>query len=84
MCLKREDEAAALIIKMLESEERRWPVVDGLQDCRENPNRPAFARELRAVAVKIRDRPDVRKAIDEVGKILAEPVACGDRYRSFG
>jgi tetratricopeptide (TPR) repeat protein len=84
MCLKREDEAAALIIKMLESEQRRWPVIDGLQDCRENPNRPAFARELRAVAAKVRDRPDVRKAIDKVGKILAEPVACGDRYRSFG
>ncbi|MEX0591508.1 MAG: tetratricopeptide repeat protein [Xanthobacteraceae bacterium] len=84
MCLKREDETAALIIKMLQSEEGRWSVLEGLQDCRENPNRPAFARELRAVVAKVRDRPEVRKAIDQVGKVLAEPVACGDRYGAFG
>ena len=84
MCLKREDETAALIIKMLQSEEGRWSVLEELQDCRENPNRPAFAREQRALTVKVRDRPDVRKAIDQVGKVLAEPVVCGDRYRTFG
>jgi tetratricopeptide (TPR) repeat protein len=84
MCLNREDETAALIIKILKTEEGRWSILEGLQDCRENPNRPAFAREQRALTVKVRDRPDVRKAIDQAGKVLAEPVACGDRYRAFG
>jgi tetratricopeptide (TPR) repeat protein len=84
ICLKREEETAALLIKMLQSERHRQSVLEGVQDCRENPNRPAVAREQWAAFLKIRDRSDVRKAIEQAGRVLVEPIACGDRYRSFG
>jgi len=84
LCLKREGEAAALIVKLLESEESRSTVLLDMQDCPENPKRPAFAREMRTVVLKVRDRPEVRKAIAQVGRIVNEPVACGDRYRLYG
>ncbi len=79
VCLGRDGEAAAMVIKMLEGEDSRPQILPELQDCPENPKRPAFARELRAAVIKIRERADVRKALDSAGAIVVEAVACGDR-----
>jgi tetratricopeptide (TPR) repeat protein len=84
LCLKREGEAAALFVKLLQSEDSRPTLLLDSQDCLENPKRPAFAREMRSVVLKVRDRPEVRKALEAVGRIVNEPVACGDRYRLYG
>lgn len=84
LCLKREDEAAALAVKLLASEDSRSTLLLDLQDCSENPKRPSFAREMRTLVLKVRDRPEVRKAIEQVGRVVKEPVACGDRYRLYG
>jgi hypothetical protein len=80
VCLDLTDQAAATMINILQSDNDRSTALLDLQDCRENPNRPALARQQRAAVLKIRDRADVRKVLESAGVIISETITCGDRY----
>ena len=78
LCLKNEGQAAAIVVKRLQDKEQANSMLSELQLCRENPKRPALARETRAGLMRVRIRAEVKLAIAPVGVIINAQIACGD------
>ncbi len=78
LCLKHEDQAAAIVLARLKDKTQQDGMLANLQTCRDNPKRPPLAREMRATLMRLRARPDVKAAIAPVGVVTAQPIACGD------
>jgi hypothetical protein len=76
LCLDRTDQAAATLVAMLGDQGVRAPTLRQLQDCRDNPKLPPLWREQRMKILALRDRPDVRQAIDKAGVIISVPYPC--------
>ncbi len=78
LCLKNDDQAAAIVVKRLQSKDEADSMLSDLQVCRENPKRPVLAREMRASLMRVRMRAEVKLAIAPVGVIINAPIVCGD------
>jgi hypothetical protein len=75
LCLNFQDAAARTTIQIL-GQPGGTSLIEGFHDCALLPPVSAFAREYRETANAVRDRPEVRRAIDAVGVILTLPTPC--------
>ena len=73
LCLGRDDDAAALMIERLGRDDPA-PAILALQDY-ELSRGPAQTGDLYERLVALRERPEVRAALDRVGRVLSLPLA---------
>jgi len=73
LCLGRDDDAAALMIERLGRDDPT-PAILALQDY-ERSRGPAQTGDLYDRLVALRERPDVRAALERVGRVLSLPLA---------
>lgn len=75
LCINNIDEAAALMIRRLGNPKQRETALVALQPYHQLPTRhmPMEALELQRLA-QVRERPDVRAAVDAVGRIEPTPI----------
>jgi tetratricopeptide (TPR) repeat protein len=76
LCLDRTDEAASLLTAMLGDSRIRIRTFATLQDCVDNPKLPQLWVALRTKTLALRDRPEVRQAIDKIGVPMMLPHLC--------
>lgn len=77
LCVDRFDDAAQVAIQQLSDPDRRGAILTEFQNCTVNPYLPRAMVEDRAKLLQVRDRPEVRSAIDAVGVILDYSTPCG-------
>jgi len=77
LCFDRLDQAADVLVRMLADERLRARALRKLQGCTDHPMLPQSIREEHAKILALRDRPEVRRAIDAVAVIVDRPDLCG-------
>ena len=82
ICANRLDEAAALLIWRLKTPEHRAGALDPFWIARAPPYVPAWLAEFERRRQALLARPDVRAALDKVGRPVTTPLA-GDYWGGF-
>lgn len=75
LCLDRQDEAAAAYIRRLASEERRGGAISAFRVVLPPPVTTARQKEMERRKQAVLARPDVRQALEAVGRPLTLPLA---------